>query len=242
MLAVSGSRAAASSINQLQPGSQSSPRPLVDLAPTQSTDDAATDPDRNCVAVADEARNKQARFGTLNWTHGRMSWDWEPGDDPVVVYLMCVNREGSAPMWGGLEFGIGVSWAGAPAILRRTGPLGQPDSLVRPIETPFEIGETPFISWPGERDIPSAPPTDPDDRLGPDGTDAPDDPIGTVSSTPVLFDIPFTTSTAETADVNRPALLDNPIDPAGSLPVPEPSTWILIATGLGLAWRASKKH
>lgn len=226
VLAVSESPAAASSINL--------------LAATQASDDAAIDPVRDCVAVADEARKTQTRFGSLNWTRGRMSWDWDPGDDPVLVYLVCVNRERSRSSLGGLEFGAGLSWAGAPAIFRRTSARGQSgDAVIAPIVTEFEIGETPFISWPIQDDI-GPPPNDPDD------------PIGTVNSTPMLFDIPVTTSTTTSltasidsppgAGIDGPALLDDPIDPSGSLPVPEPSTWILIVTGLGFAWRFRRRH
>jgi hypothetical protein len=230
VLAASGSPAAASSINL--------------LAATQASDDAAIDPDRDCVAVADEARKTQTRFGTLNWTRGRVSWEWDAGDDPMLIYLMCVNRQRSgssrSATFGGLEFGASLSWAGAPAIFRRTSARGQSgDAVIAPIVTPFEIGETPFISWPIQDDI-ASPPNDPDD------------PIGTVNSTPVLFDIPVTTSTTTTltasidappgAGIDGPAVVDNPVDPSGSLPVPEPATWMLIGTGLVLAWRWRKKQ
>jgi len=243
VLAVSESPAAASSINLLQPGSQSLSRRFFDLAPTQSADEAASDPDRDCVAIADETRNNRTRFGALNWTRGRMSWEWDAGDDPVLVYLMCVNRERSvsskSATLAGLEFGAGVSWAGAPAIFRRTSALGQSGDVIAALVTPFEIGATPFISWPIQDDIASPP-------------NNPDDPIGTVNSTPVLFDIPVTTSTTTSltasidaspgAGIDGPAVLDNPIDPSGSLPVPEPATWILIMTGLGFAWKFGRRH
>jgi hypothetical protein len=240
VLTVSESPAAASSINVLQPGSQSSTRPLFDLVPTQSADDRAIDADRDCVAVADETRKRQAQFGTANWTRGRLSWDWEPGDAPVLVYLMCVNRQRSEPGLGGLEFGAGLSWGGAPMIFRRPRALGHAgDIAAEPIATSFEIGETPFISWPVQDDI-SAP------------SDDPNDPIGTVSTTPVLFDIPVAPSTITSltssigalpgAGTGSPALLDNPIDPSGSLPVPEPGTWILMATGLAVAWKFGRRR
>jgi len=167
-----------------------------------------------------------------------MSWDWGAGDEPVLVDLMCVNGKQSESSRGSLEFGAGLSWAGAPAIFRRTSALGRSgDAAIAPIVTSFETGETPFISWPGRDDV-ATPPNDPDD------------PIGTVTTTPVLFDIPVTTSTTTslTASIaappgvrmDGPALLD-PIDVSETL-VPEPSTWILLVTGLCFAWRFRRRH
>jgi hypothetical protein len=240
VLAVFESPAAANSINLLQPGSQSSSRLLFDLAqlPTQGADDAAIDPDRDCVAVADEARNRQTRFGTANWTRGRLSWEWDPGDEPVLVYLMCVNRKRSEPTWGGLEFGAGLSWAGAPMFFRQIRALGLAGDVAgEPILTSFEIGETPFISWPGQDDTPTP-------------SDDPNNPIGTIDPTPVLFDIPITpsTTTSLTSSAGAPAsggdppIFLDPINAVENLPVPEPSTWLLIGTGLAFAWKLRRRH
>lgn len=234
----------ASGINLLQPVTTPQVRIVFDASGSLSDEDAATaKTDGECVAIADPQQRSSSGFGSVSWTHSRLSWQWDRGREPSIVYVMCLDRAGSS--WNGSGGGGGASGMNVFAALAAANaasavPTNAPASLATPMPAPtsFEIGPTPFISWPDA------------------GSPSPDDPTAptaTISIEPVLFDLPTMLPTMIGMDVSGAPLPDGdtiapfvapaPIGGPGDMsPVPEPATWLLMGTGLAVAWCATRRH
>src|SRR5262245_41774102 len=125
MMLTLSARAFAGPINLLQPAATQSTRVLIDASRFDAEDDAATELGGDCVAVADREIRGAAGLGAVAWTGGRLSWEWDRGREPALVYVMCLDRTarwnfasyGNA-LGMGMSFLAGAAWANSTSANR----------------------------------------------------------------------------------------------------------------------------
>lgn len=236
LFAASATAAVAGPLNLLQPIPQSSTRIVIDASqpPWTSDDEATARLDGDCVAIADPRLRTSSGFGRVSWTRGRLAWEWDRGREPELVYVMCLDRARRQSSSGG---GNSMSMVAALSSghSQSAGTTTAIESSATPIPAPtsFEIGPTPFISWPVVVD-----PLDPSTPFG-------------SAAEPTLLDFPVRTANADGGPHDVPLLVADAmeafdpaarlLDPGDVAPVPEPSSWLLFGTGLAAACRSGRK-
>lgn len=73
--------------------------------------------DETCIALGDNARNSSAQMGAVRWHFGQLVWDWAQADEPVSVYILCVEPKDEAQPFGGGELSLAASlpWGAWPS-------------------------------------------------------------------------------------------------------------------------------
>lgn len=242
---VIGARVAtADSINLLRPGGAAAHVILIDHSqgPWRSDDEATAMVGQDCVAASDRDRDRRrAAAGYVTWRIGGLTWQWNDGAEPAIVYVICVDRgPRDFGFGGGLQWAAALSWASRPnAAPGRAESFRAIAGVPRPpgyAPAPPEVTpETPWTSTEPPMSWPAGPPL----HLPLDNSLDLPVPIASIG-----FPASTTSSIVNTADnpAAVAAALDPPIvlDTPDMVPTPEPGTLWLMGAGLA-AWRIARR-